>query len=180
MRKIALALLYMAFASGANPAWADVSALLTGDMKKLVLTEPPVDLPDVPLLDMEDAEHRLAEFRGKWVVLNFWATWCPPCREEMPALDRLQAAMPDVAVVPLATGRNDPDRMARFFEEAGVKNLSILRDPQSELARGMGVAGLPVTVIVNPEGQEVARLIGAAAWDAPEALAVLEAMVAGN
>ena len=180
MRKIALALVYTAFAFGANPVAADVSALLIGDMQKLVLGDVPVTLPEVGLIGMDDAPHSLAEHQGKWVVLNFWATWCPPCREEMPSLDRLQTLMPEIAVVPVATGRNDPVGMERFFTEAGVQNLTIWRDPQSELARGMGVMGLPITVILNPEGQEVARLMGGAAWDAPEALAVLAALMAGG
>ena len=179
MRKL-LAVLYTGLALGANPAAADVSPLLTGDMAKLVMTEPPAPLPEAALIDMADAPRSMAEFQGKWVVLNFWATWCPPCREEMPSLDRLQAAMPDLAVVPVATGRNDPTGMTQFFEEAGVQNLEIIRDPKSELARAMGVMGLPVTVILNPAGEEVGRLIGDAHWDSPEAQAVLQALMAGG
>lgn len=178
MRKV-LAVLYTALALGANPAHADVAALLTGDMAKLVLSDPAA-LPDAGLIDMTDAPRSMAEFKGKWVVLNFWATWCPPCREEMPALDRLQAAMPEIAVVPVATGRNDPAGMQRFWTEAGISNLEILRDPTSDLAHAMGVMGLPVTVIVNPDGAEVARLIGDAHWDGAEAQAVLRAMIAGQ
>jgi len=98
----------------------------------------------------------------------------------MPSLERLQAAMPDLAVVPVATGRNAVEGIKRFFEEAGVKSLPILRDPQSEFAHAMHVMGLPVTVIINPEGQEVARLIGDAEWDSDSAKAVLGALVAGQ
>lgn len=179
MRKL-LGVLYTAFLIGANPGFADVASLRDGDMKKLALHEAPVPLPEVVLLDAEDGEHSLADYKGKWVVLNFWATWCAPCRREMPSLERLQAAMPELAVVPVATGRNAVEGIKRFFEEAGVKTLPILRDPQSELARGMGVMGLPVTVILNPEGQEVARLIGDAEWDSDSAKAVLTALMAGQ
>ena len=179
MRKL-LAVLYTGLALGANPAAADVSSLLTGDMAKLVMTKPPAPLPEAGLIDMADAPRTLAEFHGKWAVVNFWATWCPPCREEMPALDRLQAAMPEIAVVPVATGRNDPETITRFFTEAQIANLENLRDPTSNLAHAMGIMGLPVTVIVNPEGQEVARLIGDAHWDGPEAQAVLKALMAGQ
>jgi thiol-disulfide isomerase/thioredoxin len=174
-----LVVLYTALMLGANPAAADVTALLDGDMKKLMLLEAPVPVPEAVLLDAEDGEHSLVEYRGKWVVLNFWATWCAPCRREMPSLERLQAAMPEIAVVPVATGRNAVEGIRRFFEEAGVKTLPILRDPQSDLARAMHVMGLPVTVIVNPEGQEVARLIGDAEWDSDSAKAVMAALVAG-
>ncbi len=214
--RMMMAVLYTALLLGANPVAADVPAamaLRAGDMLKLGPTEPPVALPAVSLIDMQDQPRSLEDFRGKWVVLNFWATWCAPCRREMPSLDRLQsemppldplqsevpslesetpsldplqsempsldrlqAAMPGVAVVPVATGRNDPAAIKRFFAEAGVNSLTVLRDPKSELARAVGVLALPVTLILNPEGQEVARLIGDAEWDSPEALAVLKAM----
>jgi thiol-disulfide isomerase/thioredoxin len=179
VRKL-LVVLYTALVLGANPVAADVAALRDGDMKKLVLLEAPETVPDAVLLDAEDGQHALADYRGKWVVLNFWATWCAPCRQEMPSLDRLQAAMPEIAVVPVATGRNAVEGIKRFFEEAEVKGLPIRRDPQSEFARAMHVMGLPVTIILNPEGQEVARLIGDAEWDSDSAKAVLTALVAGQ
>ncbi len=179
MRKLLL-VLYTGLLLGANPGLADVAALRDGDMKKLALHDAPVAIPDAVLLDGEDAEHSMADYRGKWVVLNFWATWCAPCRHEMPSLDRLQTAMPEIAVVPVATGRNAVEGIKRFFEDAGVKTLPILRDPQSALAREMSVMGLPVTVILNPEGQEVARLIGDAEWDSDSAKAIMAALVAGQ
>ncbi len=171
--------LYTALMFGANGAAADVAtadALRDGDMKKLVFGEPAA-LPDIPVHDSGDAPHALSAWQGQWVVLNFWATWCAPCRHEMPSLDRLQAAMPDIAVLPVATGRNSVDAISRFYDDIGVTHLPILRDPKGQLARNMGVAGLPVTVILNPDGHEVGRLIGDAAWDDAHALAVLGALV---
>lgn len=176
MRKV-LMVLYTALLMGANAAAADVSALRQGDMKKLNLVAATA-LPDIPVYDRDDQAQSLADLQGQWVVLNFWATWCAPCRHEMPSLGRLQAAMPEVVVLPVATGRNSVAAIEAFFAEAGVDNLPILRDPQSELARNMAVLGLPVTVIVNPQGQEVARLIGDAEWDSADAQAILAAMIA--
>ena len=179
MRKL-LVVLYTSLMLGANPVAADVADLRDGDMKKLALHAEPVPVPEAVLLDATDGEHSLADYKGKWVVLNFWATWCAPCRREMPSLDRLQVAMPEIAVVPVATGRNAVPGIERFFAEAGVTGLPILRDPTSTLARGMGVMGLPVTVILNPEGQEVARLIGDAEWDSASAKAILAALATGG
>jgi len=175
-----LAVVYTALAIGANPALAgDLADLREGDMKKLALHSEAAAVPEAVFLDAQDAEVPLAQWRGKWVVLNFWATWCAPCREEMPSLLRLQQAMPEIAVLPVATGRNAVEGIERFYEEAGVQALPVLRDPKSALARPMGVMGLPVTVILNPEGQEVARLIGDAEWDSAHAQTMIRALMAG-
>ena len=177
-------LLYTCLVLAANAAGAGVvdPALLTGDMAKLVIHEagaaPQLGVPEVAVIDMADAAHGLAEFRGKWVVLNFWATWCAPCLEEMPSLDRLQAAMPGLVVLAVATGPNPKPAIERFVAEVGLQAVTIWRDPQSALARGMGVLGLPVTVILSPEGEEVARMIGGAAWDLVGTQAVIAALMA--
>ncbi len=183
MLRYALAVLYTALVFGANPAAADIAAadaLRAGDMKKLAFHAAAVPVPEIGLIGMDDSAHSLAEYKGKWVVVNFWATWCPPCRKEMPSLDRLQAELGGdaFAVVTVATGRNPPQAITKFWEEAGIMNLQPLRDPKSELGRAMAVLGLPVTVILNPEGQEVARLIGDADWGGPEALTMFRALIA--
>jgi thiol-disulfide isomerase/thioredoxin len=178
LRKI-LFILYTGLVLGANPVQADVAAAqaaLAGDMRKLVFADA-VTLPDMVLQDMDGTDRPFADYQGRWVVLNFWATWCAPCRKEMPGLDRL-AAMGDVDVVTVATGRNPPPAITQFFEEIGVENLPVLLDPKSQLARQMGVFGLPLTVILDPEGREVARLIGDAEWDSPDALAMFTALLA--
>ena len=177
MRK--LALLYTGLMLAANVAMAGAvdPALLTGDMGKLVISQARA-LPQAELVDMTDGAASLEAYKGKWVVLNFWATWCAPCRTEMPSLDRLQTALPGVAVVTVAVGPNPVPAIRRFMDEAGVTKVAMLRDPQAGLARQMGVFGLPVTVLINPEGLEVARLLGGAEWDQPGARAVLAAVMA--
>jgi thiol-disulfide isomerase/thioredoxin len=182
MLRLSVAVLYTALAIGANAARADIGAaeaLREGDMRKLAFHQDAIPLPDIALVDAGETAVSLEQWRGQWVVLNFWATWCAPCRKEMPSLDALEGAMGGpLAVVPVATGRNSVQGIEKFFAEAGVTRLPVLRDPKSALARAMGVMGLPVTVIVNPQGQEVARLIGDANWDSESARAVLAALMA--
>ena len=175
--RLLVAILYTALLASANPGLADqaaAAAVSAGDMRRLVFSEAPKPLPDVALLGMDDTPRSLSEYKGGWVVVNFWATWCAPCRKEMPALDRLAAS--GVTVIAVATGRNPVPVIERFWSETAITHLPVLRDPGMELSRGMAILGLPVTVILNPEGQEVARLIGDAEWDAPEAKAVLDAL----
>ena len=182
MRALMSAVLYTALAFAANMLAAqtpDLAMLRTGEMQKLAVSEP-VGVPDAVLLDEAEGAHSLAEHRGKYVLLNFWATWCAPCREEMPALDRLQAEFGGdrFAVVTVATGRNAVPAIQRFFAEQGVTNLPIWRDPKQEFARAMGVLGLPVSVLIDPEGREIARLTGPAIWDGPDAKALMTAVIA--
>jgi thiol-disulfide isomerase/thioredoxin len=171
--------LYLALTLTANAARAEVAPdLLTGDMAKLTFVDP-IAAPDIAFLDETGAETTLAAFQGQWVVLNFWATWCAPCREEMPTLSALQTALNSdtFEVVTIATGRNDPMEMADFMGQIGVDNLALHTDPRQALARAMGVLGLPVTIILNPDGTEVARLIGDADWNSAETHAVLSALM---
>ncbi len=176
--------LYTALALGATPPAqgdpAALAALQTGAMRTLVLHPEPRPLPEAALLDAAGAARSLADWRGRVVLVNFWATWCPPCRDEMPSLGALQAALggADFAVLPVATGRNPVPAIRRFYAEAGVEALPILRDPAMALARGMAVMGLPVSVLLDRDGREVARLTGHADWAAPEALALIAAVIA--
>lgn len=182
MRKLISALLYTALMGLANTGHADVaaaSALREGDMRKLNFHSTPVAASDVPFTGADGSEMTLADFGGKYVVLNFWATWCAPCRVEMPHLSALQTAMGGdrMEVVTIATGRNALPVMQRFFEEIAVHNLPLHTDPRQSLARGMGVLGLPVTVILDPEGYEIARMQGEADWSSENAMAIMEVLI---
>jgi thiol-disulfide isomerase/thioredoxin len=158
---------------------AELEGLRDGDMKKLQFHAEPKAVPAIAFDTADGGKATLADYAGKVVVVNFWATWCAPCRKEMPMLDALQDQMggDDFEVVTIATGRNAPQAMKAFFDEIGVKHLPLHRDPNSALARGMGVLGLPVTLIMSPEGVEVARLTGDADWSSDSAKAILRAMI---
>ncbi|MGP1355314.1 TlpA family protein disulfide reductase [Roseicyclus sp.] len=180
MVRMLLAVLYLALAGGANAQGLD--DLLTGEMRGLVIHDEPQEASALPFLRVDGTEGSLADYAGRVVLLNFWATWCAPCREEMPSLQNLQDMKggEDFTVVTLATGFNQPQAIRRFFEETGVTDLQQYRDINQQIAREMGVFGLPITVILGPEGREIARLRGDAHWDSPEAVAVIEAILAGN
>lgn len=185
LRPLRSALLYTALVLGANAAQSDTAALEAlreGDMRKLMFHAEPQPASQVAFTDPEGGDHRLADWQGKWVLLNFWATWCAPCRKEMPMLDALQIEFGGDAfeVVTVATGRNSLPGIRRFFEEVGVENLPILLDPGQELARDMAVLGLPITVLLDPEGREIARLRGDAEWDSDSARAIISALIGGS
>ena len=181
-----LIVLYTAIALGANQvAAADVAALEAlrdGDMRKLLFSEDPTPAPQAKFLTEEEEETGIEAYRGEYVLLNFWATWCAPCREEMPSLNALQKEIggDGFQVVTVATGRNPPAAIRRFFEETGVDALPKHRDPRQELAREMGVLGLPVSVLLDPEGREIARLRGDADWDSDSAKEIFRALLAGS
>ena len=183
MAWIRLAVLYLGLGLCANGAVAaGLEELRDGDMRKLTLHAAPIALAEVPFEAEDGSEMTLAAYEGKVVVLNFWATWCAPCRKEMPTLSALQADMggDDLAVVTIATGRNPPPAMAGFFAEIGVDNLPLHRDPRQALARTLGVLGLPVTLILDRGGNEIARLQGDADWNSDSAQTILAAIVAGG
>ncbi|SIO46471.1 Thiol-disulfide isomerase or thioredoxin [Rhodovulum sp. ES.010] len=177
--------LYTALALGANAALAGTAALEAlreGGMKKLNFHAAARPVPEAVLIDATGAERDLSDYRGQWVVLNFWATWCAPCRHELPALDRLQAELggDSFAVVTVATGRNSPQGIDRLFSELEIRHLPKWQDKDSALARQMAVMGLPVTVILDPEGREIARMQGDAEWDSDSAKAIVAALLDGT
>ncbi|MFO8127224.1 TlpA disulfide reductase family protein [Yoonia sp.] len=181
MRKLISVLLYTAILGLANTGHADVAAakaMREGDMRKLIFHSTPMASSDVAFTSEDGQEMTLADFQGKHIVLNFWATWCAPCRHEMPLLSALQDEMggDQMEVVTIATGRNPLPGMQRFFDEIGVDNLPLHTDPRQSLARGMGVLGLPVTVILDPQGHEIARMQGDADWSGENAMAIIRTL----
>jgi thiol-disulfide isomerase/thioredoxin len=152
----------------------------TDEMRKLVVHQRARPAGTAEFVDREGVAHTLAETDGKLRLVNFWATWCAPCRVEKPALDALAAEMtgPDFAVIAVATGRHDLEAIDRFNAEVGVEHLTTYVDAANGLAMEMAVPGLPVTVVLNREGQEIARLMGGADWDTEAARAIIERLVA--
>ena len=183
MKKFWIAAVYTALTLGASPAMADVDKALAaraGDMRKLIFHTSPKSTTDAAF-ELEDGGGKatLGDFEGKVILLNFWATWCAPCRKEMPHLSELQDELggDDFEVLTIATGRNTPAGIKKFFKEIGVTNLPRHQDPKQAVASQMGIFGLPITVIIDAKGREIARLRGDANWASDSAKAVIRALL---
>ena len=136
--------------------------------------------PDIRFADGDGKPGSLADFRGKVVLLNIWATWCLPCRKEMPTLDRLQAQLggPDFEVVAVSIDRKGGEAVRKFFADIGVTHISVRVDPSGESSFAVGAFGLPVTLLIDRHGRELGRLEGPAEWDAPDTLDFLKSIIA--
>jgi len=183
--KFLFAILYAALTLGANPVLAaplnlsQIATLRTGDMVRLDIYTEPYEMPTTGFLDVNGKPVSLDAYKGKIVLVNIWATWCPPCLAELPSIDALEAELggADFAVVPVAMGRNPVVAIKKFYQKAGIKNLPILRDPRQKFARANGILGLPTTIILNTKGEEIARMIGDADWHSKEALTLIKALL---
>ena len=139
----------------------------------------PQDIPEVRFVTEDGTRKTLDAFHGKVILLNIWATWCPPCAKEMPTLDALQADLGNskFEVVTLSIDTGGVPVVRRFFDKFGLKHLDIATDPTQLSFTNLRVVGLPTTLLINADGKEVGRLIGPAAWNAPDMEAFLKGYI---
>ena len=166
-----------AFLAGTYLALATASlALAQAVPPNFVKHEAPQPIPAIQFEDVHGRSRSLADFRGRVVLLNIWATWCAPCRREMPALDKLQSILggPDFEVVALSIDRSGVEVVRKFYADVGIRNLAIYMDTSGKSSRELGVVGVPSTLFVGRDGMELGRLIGPAEWDAPEIIEFLK------
>jgi thiol-disulfide isomerase/thioredoxin len=144
--------------------------------RSFVVHDTPQAVPELSFVDGDGRELALADFRGRTILFNVWATWCVPCREEMPALDRLQAKLggSGFEVVPLSIDREGLPKVKAFYKEFGLKAVGIYVDTSGKAAYRLGAVGIPTTLLINPEGLEAGRLIGPAEWDSPELVTIIQ------
>jgi thiol-disulfide isomerase/thioredoxin len=130
------------------------------------------DIAEVRFVDGDGRRMSLADFRGKQVLLNIWATWCGPCREEMPTLDRLQTRLggPDFEVVALSIDHEGVDVIRDFYAELGLRALRIYVDPSTMATINLNVRGVPTTLLLDRDGREIGRYAGPAEWDGEAAV----------
>lgn len=175
------ALLAALLAGGlASPGRSLAAKPLAPPMEKFVKTAPARPVEDLLMTGGDGAGIDLAAYRGRFIVLNLWGSWCFPCREEMPGLSRLAGllAPSGVSVLPLAIERHGAEAVIRFYQETGINNLPVLLGRGENIAAVFAAWGLPFTVLIDARGREIGRVTGPAKWDDPAAVSWLSAAAA--
>lgn len=171
--KTAAVLLAMGFlygiGTGAVNAGPAIPAPLTAETKA-----PPV--PKAVFVDAAGGKHSIGDFKGKYVLVNLWATWCAPCVKELPSLVKLQAAVPGMKVLAVDVGHDTPQKASAFLKDHKVESLGVYVDTELALLHAFGAYGLPTTVLIDPKGKEVAKAQGPAEWNAPEFVAYFKSL----
>ena len=131
-------------------------------IKNIVIHKIPKTYDNVIFLDKNDQKININEYKGKLLLLNFWAVWCEPCKEEMPSLDKLQAnpELDNIKIFAINIGKETLDKVNKFFIDLNIKNFEPYFDPPTTLAKMFSLRGVPTTILINKEGQEFARVIG--------------------
>ena len=148
--------------------------------KNFILHEAPKPIASIAFEDGQGRPRSLAEFRGKVVLLNIWATWCGPCRREMPSLDRLHGLLggSDFEVVALSIDRAGLEVVRKFYTNVGIRNLGIYVDSSGKVTRELVTVGVPATLLIDRTGRELGRLVGPAEWDEPSIVEFLKLIIA--
>lgn len=165
--------------------WVAITSLAAAEPPERVgpngflLWESPRDVSEISFEDGDGTPLTLADFEGKLILLNIWATWCGPCREEMPTLDALQAELggTDFEVVALSIDRKGIDVVKEFYQDVGIEHLRQYIDSTGMAGAGLGAVGIPTTFLIDRHGDEIGRLVGATEWDSPEMTEFLTEMI---
>jgi len=141
---------------------SDVIAVESVNIKNLVVNKELKTYENITFLDSDKKIIKLSDYKGNIVLLNFWATWCAPCKEEMPSLDNLKAKYnsDSIRIFPINVGKENQKKTNKFFNDLNIKNLKIYFDNPKTLAKDLSLRGVPTTVFFNKEGKEFARIIG--------------------
>ena len=148
---------------------ANAVASETAPSKNIVINDELKVYDNLYFFDQENKRINLDEFRGKFVLLNFWAVWCAPCKEEMPSLDKLKVnkKLNNIEIFPINIGNDSIEKSKEFFKDLNIKNLKLYFDPKINLAKELSLRGVPTTVLVNKNGEEFARIIGIVDFEDP-------------
>jgi thiol-disulfide isomerase/thioredoxin len=141
--------------------------------------DPPRPAPPLAFAERDGDTRQLGDFRGHWLLVNLWATWCAPCVREMPSLDRLQAKLGNqIRVLALSEDRKGAEVVDPFLGKLDLKAMTIYLDPAAHAQQAFGIRGLPTSFLIDPEGVLRGKLEGAAEWDSPKMLALIEQYLA--
>ena len=153
--KFFLFFLYLLFIS-------NTSADQKPDIKNLKIHKNPKQVSNIVFKDYKDLAVSLEDFKDSLVLINFWATWCAPCKEEMPSLDILQSnkKINNLIILPINIGKDNVNKAKKFFEDLKIKNLKLYYDDSVKLANNFSLIGLPTTILINKNGEEFARILG--------------------
>jgi thiol-disulfide isomerase/thioredoxin len=182
IRILVLALALIAAAGGGwiavmdGPLAAGDRPPLAGQMRKFTLHETPRPAPAASFQQQDGTRVDLSRFQGQVVLVNLWATWCPPCVEEMPSLERLQARLgaASFTVLAISSDRTGLKAVTPFLDKYALKQLPVYLDPDSAFTRSTGARGLPTSILIDRQGREIGRFEGAADWDGPDAQHLLD------
>jgi thiol-disulfide isomerase/thioredoxin len=154
-------------------------AFKLGEMAAFVSKKPPETLPDVTFQDAAGKDVTLSSFKGKTILLNLWATWCGPCREEMPALNHLQQELGSdkFEVVALSLDHGGYAASRKFLDDLKATDVKLYADPTAKQGMALKLIGMPTTILINKDGQEIGRLAGSAKWDSGDAKKLIEAAI---
>jgi thiol-disulfide isomerase/thioredoxin len=161
-----------------------ITPLAHGEVAAFSVPQTPFRLPDLAFRDREGHDQKLADWRGRTVLLNLWATWCVPCRKEMPALDALQADIggPKFEVVAVNIDTRDPEKPLAFLKDVGVKHLAYYSDQDAKVFQELKAAGkafgMPTTLLIDGNGCEIGEMAGPAEWSTPDGVALVRAAIA--
>ncbi len=161
-----------------------VSPLARGEVAAFVTSEQPLLVPDLGFRDQAGNDRHLSQWRGRTVLFNLWATWCIPCRKEMPALDTLEQQLggPSFEVVAVNIDTRDPDKPRAWLKQAGIERLAYYADSRAKVFQDLKtvsrVLGMPTTLIIDPKGCEIGTMAGPAEWASPDGLALVSAILA--
>ena len=164
----------------ALPSGPGVNPLSVGQMAAFVFKKAPEEVPELPFQDKDGKSRTLKEWQGKVLLVNLWATWCAPCRKEMPSLDRLQAELGSdkFEVVAISADKTGIEGAKKFLDQIKVQKLAVYADPTVRIHSGLKAIGMPASILLDAKGREIGRLVGPAEWDSPEAKTLIKAAIA--
>lgn len=164
------------------PAGPGTNQLSKGHMAAFVFKKAPEPLPEFTFMDGSGAERTLKDWQGRVVLLNLWATWCAPCRKEMPALERLQQALGSnkFQVLALSVDRGGAEASKKFLDQINVEALDLFVDPTGRATSQLKAVGLPTTLLIDAQGREIGRLTGPAEWDSEDAKRLIQAALGSS